>query len=78
MAAERVPDIEEVMIQIREGYELVRWPEGSGYLGFIFARASTPQQAEAALRVAHACLNIVVAPLWKGNAAVAHVITSAA
>ncbi len=78
MAAERVPDIEEVMIQIREGYELVRWPEGSGYLGFIFARASTPQQAEAALRAAHACLNIVVAPLWKGNTAVAHVTTSAA
>ncbi len=78
MAAKRVRDIEDVVIQVREGYELVPWPEGSSYLGFIFARAISPQQAEAALRSAHACLNIVVAPLWKGNAAVAHVTTSAA
>lgn len=69
-AAERVPFIEQVDIQVREGYELVPLPEGSSYLGFLFARAPTPQQAEAALRTAHACLKIVVAPLWKvGHAA---------
>ena len=68
-AARKIPFIEEVMIYIREGYELVPWPEGSSYLGFIFSRASTPQQAEAALRAAYAQLNIVVAPLWKGNVA---------
>ena len=67
--ARKIPFIEEVMIYIREGYELVPWPEGSSYLGFIFSRASTPQQAEAALRAAYAQLNIVVAPLWKGNVA---------
>jgi hypothetical protein len=66
MAAKRVRDIEDVVIQVREGYELVPWPEGASYLGFIFARAVSPQQAEAALRSAHACLNIVVAPLWTG------------
>lgn len=65
MAAQRVPYIDEVVIQLREGYELVPWPEGSSYLGFIFARAPTPALAEAALRQAHRCLNIVVAPLWK-------------
>ncbi len=65
MAAQRVPYVEEVVIQVREGYELVPWPEGSSYLGFIFARAPTPEQAERALREAHSCLNIVVAPLWK-------------
>ena len=70
-AARAVPFIEEVVIYIREGYELVPWPEGSSYLGFIFSRAPTPQQAEAALRAAHAQLNIVVAPLWKGNLAIA-------
>ncbi|MDX1486609.1 MAG: ATP-grasp domain-containing protein [Acidiferrobacterales bacterium] len=65
MTAQRVPYIDEVVIQLREGYELVPWPEGSSYLGFIFARAPTPALAEAALRQAHRCLNIVVAPLWK-------------
>jgi hypothetical protein len=40
-------------------------PEGSSYLGFIFARAPSAAQAEAALRAAHACLRVVVMPLWK-------------
>lgn len=65
LAAQGVPHIDEVVIQLREGHELVPWPEGSSYLGFIFARAPTPEQAEAALRKAHSQLNIVVAPLWK-------------
>ena len=66
LAAQKVEFIEEVTIQMREGYEVVPWPEGSSYLGFIFARAPTPQQAEAALRAAHTCLNIVTAPVWRG------------
>jgi biotin carboxylase len=65
LAAQRVPHIDEVVIQLREGHELVPWPEGSSYLGFIFAHAPTPEQAEAALRQAHSQLSIVVAPLWK-------------
>lgn len=69
LAAQRIPYIESVEIQIREGHELVPLPEGSSYLGFIFARAPTAAVAEAALRAAHACLNIVVAPLWKANVA---------
>ena len=67
--ARRVPGIESIDIQIREGHELVPLPEGASYLGFIFARADTPALAEAALREAHACLNIVVAPLWKARVA---------
>lgn len=65
LAAQRVPLIEEVNIQIREGYELVPLPEGGNYLGFIFARGSDVAEVEQALREAHACLNIVTAPLWK-------------
>ncbi len=65
LAAQRVPYVEEVTIQLREGYELVPWPEGSSYLGFIFARAPTAAAAEAALREAHGRLHIVVAPLWR-------------
>ncbi len=66
LAAQKIEFIEEVTIQMREGHELVPWPEGSSYLGFIFARAPTPDQAETALRAAHACLNIITAPVWHG------------
>lgn len=67
LTARQVPYIEEVIIDVREGYELVPLPEGASYLGFIFANAPTAQAAETALRKAHACLNIVVAPLWKAG-----------
>lgn len=70
LAAQRVPYIEEIDIQVREGYELVPLPEGASYLGFIFARAPTPDLVETALREAHACLNFVVAPIWKLEKAV--------
>jgi hypothetical protein len=65
LAAQRVPYIEDIEISVREGYELVPLPEGASYLGFIFARAPTPELAEQALREAHACLNIVVASVLK-------------
>lgn len=64
-AARSVPGIEEIVIAVRDGYELVPLPEGGSYLGFMFSRAATPAQAESALRTAHAQLNIVVAPLLK-------------
>jgi biotin carboxylase len=70
LAAQRVACIQELQIQIRPGHELVPLPEGASYLGFVFARAAHPAQVEAALREAHACLNIVVAPLWKARVAV--------
>lgn len=64
-AAARVRYIEEVVIAVREGYELVPLPEGASYLGFVFARAPSPERAEAALREAHTCLRVVVAPLFR-------------
>lgn len=64
-AAGRVRHIEEVVIAVREGYELVPLPEGASYLGFVYARAPTPALVEAALREAHACLRVVVAPLFR-------------
>ncbi len=51
-----VEGIEEITITMRPGQELVPLPEGWRYLGFIFSRADTPEQAEAALREAHAKL----------------------
>jgi hypothetical protein len=64
-AARAVPFVEDILINVREGYELVPLPEGSSYLGFMFACAPTPEQAEAALRAAHAELKIVVVPVMR-------------
>jgi biotin carboxylase len=63
--ARAVPYIEDILINIRDGYELVPLPEGNSYLGFMFASAPSPEQVEAALRAAHAELEVVVAPLLK-------------
>jgi biotin carboxylase len=41
---------------------IAAWPEGSSYLGFIFARGATPDFVEAALRKAHAALRFEIAP----------------
>jgi hypothetical protein len=60
-AARAVPNIEEVTITARPGQILVPLPEGSRYPGFLFSRAETPLQAEAALREAHARLRFVIA-----------------
>ncbi len=57
--------IEDIVISVREGYELVPLPEASSYLGFMFARAPDAAQAEAALREAFGKLKIVVAPLFR-------------
>lgn len=65
MDAQAVEGIEELVISVREGHELVPVPDGSSYLGFIYAVAGDAQQAEQALREAHARLNIVTAPLFR-------------
>ena len=45
-------------ISIASGRSVVPLPEGDRYLGFIFARGTTPQFVEAALRRAEACLDV--------------------
>ena len=62
LAAQQVPGIDDLMIAVREGYELVPLPEGGSYLGFVFAHADTPEEVEGALRDAHDCLNVIIAP----------------
>ncbi len=64
-AARKIKHIIDVEIYVREGYELIPLPEGSAYLGFIFARANSPAEVEEALRKAHAELTFVTAPIWK-------------
>jgi hypothetical protein len=68
LEASRVPGIEAVEISVREGYELVPLPEGESYLGFVFARTDSPQDAEEALRAAHAHLRVVTAPVLMSGA----------
>jgi biotin carboxylase len=41
---------------------LAAWPDGSSYLGFLFARAEGPEQVEAALREAHRKLRFKLTP----------------
>lgn len=65
LAARAIPGVEDVVIAVREGYELRPLPEGSSYLGFVFASGDEPAQVEAALRAAHQALKVVVGPMWK-------------
>lgn len=58
--ARSVKGIEEVNITIPIGGEVVPLPEGARYLGFIFARAQTPEAVEASLREAHRHLEFAV------------------
>ena len=55
------PGIEEVIVTAQEGQRLVPLPEGSSYLGFIFARGDSPAAVEAALRRSHAELKFHIA-----------------
>jgi formate-dependent phosphoribosylglycinamide formyltransferase (GAR transformylase) len=68
--ARAVENIESLEITARLHDKIVAWPEGSSYLGFIFAHADNPEKVERALREAHAKLNFVIrAELPVGNAA---------
>ncbi len=59
-AALEVPGVESISITTHPGQKLVPLPEGSQYLGFVFARGDTPEAVEAALREAWRRLEIVV------------------
>ncbi len=61
LATEYIKDVE---IHIGEGYELKPLPEGSSYLGFIFAQAPTYELVYAALKSAHEKLKFVTQPVW--------------
>lgn len=65
--ARQVPGVEELDITIALGDEVVPLPEGNRYLGFLFARADTPTQVEAALHEAYKRLDIVITPQADGG-----------
>ena len=59
-AAKAMLDVEDVVITAHITQEILPPPEGASYLGFIFSRADTPDQVEAALREAHARLEFLI------------------
>jgi biotin carboxylase len=70
-----VPGVTGVEITAKLNHPIVPLPEGAAYLGFVFARADTPADAEAALREAHARLRFDIRPtisLPVGSSRVAH------
>jgi biotin carboxylase len=57
-----VPGVTGLEITAKLNHPLVPLPEGASYLGFVFARAATPDAAEAALRAAHDRLRFTIEP----------------
>ena len=60
--ARAVKGITELEITARLHDYLAAWPEGSSYLGFLFAKGETPAYVEAALREGHRKLRIEITP----------------
>jgi hypothetical protein len=61
-AARAVPGITDLQITARLHDYIAAWPEGSSYLGFLFARGSHPQEVEYAIRKAHEKLEFTITP----------------
>jgi biotin carboxylase len=61
-AAQSVAGVTAVTITAQPGQVVAPPPDAASYLGFIFARASTPADAEAALRSAHRHLHLDIRP----------------
>jgi biotin carboxylase len=61
-AARSIPGITELAVTARLHDAIAAWPEGSSYLGFLFARGSTPEKVEQALREAHEKLSFTITP----------------
>jgi len=61
-AARQVAGVADVVITVNPGRRVVSLPEGDRYLGFVFARGSSPAEVEASLRTAHAALEVRIEP----------------
>lgn len=59
-AARATACVEDVVVTAKHGQALIPLPEGSSYLGFIFAAAGASEQVERALREAHSRLRFGV------------------
>lgn len=57
-----VRGIASLEITARRHDYVAAWPEGSSYLGFLFAKGNSPEEVESAIRAAHAKLRFQLAP----------------
>jgi hypothetical protein len=69
--ARRVEGVTDLQITARLHDYMAAWPEGSSYLGFLFARGGKPEEVEAALREGHSRLKFSIGP----RLAVQHPVT---
>ncbi len=60
--ARKVPGIVGLEITARPHDYISAWPEGSSYLGFLFALGNEPGEVESAIRAAHAKLQFTLVP----------------
>jgi len=63
--AAAVAGVTDLRIVAPNGHRLEVLPHGASYLGFIFAEGDEPAEVEAALRAAHAALDIKIDPFWQ-------------
>ena len=61
-AARATRQITELVITARLQDYIAAWPEGSSYLGFLFARGNSPEEVEHAIREAHKKLHFRITP----------------
>jgi biotin carboxylase len=61
-AARATHRITELVITARLHDYIAAWPEGSSYLGFLFASGSSPEEVEQAIRDAHKKLEFLISP----------------
>lgn len=57
-----VSGITELLITARVHDFIAAWPEGSSYLGFLFARGASPEIVEQSIRDAHTKLHFMISP----------------
>ncbi len=62
--ASQVKHISNIEIHIQPGYELIPLPEGSSYLGFIFASANSFETTWKALQQSHQLLSFITTESW--------------
>ncbi len=63
--AKTIAGITAIEISVHRGQEIIPLPEGHAYFGFIFAKGSSPEAVESALRQAHQKLHIDISPSFK-------------
>ena len=61
-AARAAPGISDLLITARLHDYIAAWPEGSSYLGFLFANGKLPEDVEQAIRRAHEKLEFTITP----------------